>query len=370
MPVDFLPQIAVAAAAGLVGGLALLVRGFRSHGTATRLADTSTSRIASIAAGEVRISGLVEPAEATLVSPIQSVACVYYRGRIRGDADGDGDTETLFDEQRAVGFRVRDDSGTIRVFPRAAAWDVPDRFDERSGLLGETPLGVSVRAGSAFAAAVPDRAVAIASLLTVRPVAASDLPGEGDDRALDPFAGFGRPAARTSRGRRWTEARIEPGERVTILGRAVPFASLADPTEADVDAGPVLAADDAEVLGDIAEARAAGLLETDPREAWGNAAIPGFGIGQPVTLPELDPRATPPSVAPPEAADRARMTFEIAPETLVVAAGPDVPLVVALGGPEVSVRRYEDRFLLGLLGAVLAIGSAIVLALSLSARFG
>ena len=33
--------------------------------------------------------------------------------------------------------------------------------------------------------------------------------------------------------------------------------------------------DDPEVAGDLAEARAAGLLAATPEEAWGNAAIPG-----------------------------------------------------------------------------------------------
>ena len=35
---------------------------------------------------------------------------------------------------------------------------------------------------------------------------------------------------------------------------------------------------------DIARAREAGLLAASPEEAWGNAAIPGFGIGQPTGL--------------------------------------------------------------------------------------
>ena len=66
-----------------------------------------TSAIASLAAGEVRVSGVIEAAELTLVSPLQSQPCVYYRAVV---ARGDGTTGRCgFLEERAVGFRVRDD---------------------------------------------------------------------------------------------------------------------------------------------------------------------------------------------------------------------------------------------------------------------
>ncbi|MEO8571024.1 MAG: hypothetical protein ABI553_04925, partial [Chloroflexota bacterium] len=67
------------AGVGVAVGLVLLARGFGGYRTLIRVADTSTSPIASIAAGEVRVSGVIEPAELTLVSLLQSVSCVYYR---------------------------------------------------------------------------------------------------------------------------------------------------------------------------------------------------------------------------------------------------------------------------------------------------
>ena len=94
--------------------------------TAVALGDTSTSAIDSLAAGEVRVTGTIEAAEATLVSPLQSLPCVWYRARVRTKDSEGGD---VFAEERAVGFRVRDAAGAIRVFPRGARIGVPPRFD-------------------------------------------------------------------------------------------------------------------------------------------------------------------------------------------------------------------------------------------------
>jgi hypothetical protein len=54
----------------------------------------------------------------------------------------------------------------------------------------------------------------------------------------------------------------------------------------------------------------------------------------------------------------------------VLAAGPDAPLVIALGPPEQAAARHREGFLVGLLGAVLAIGSAVALALALGGGLG
>ena len=145
-------------AAGVLAGVWLLIRGLAGYRTATSLGDTSTSAVATMAAGEVRIAGTIEPAELTLVSPLQSRSCVYYRSSIRGEDElsipgigGDAD------EERAVGFRVRDASGSVRVFPRGARWDAPKVFDEKSSSFGGRPPGLAPRTGSAIAPGVPDR---------------------------------------------------------------------------------------------------------------------------------------------------------------------------------------------------------------------
>lgn len=57
-------------------GLWLLARGLTGYRDAIRIGDTATSRIATLAAGEVQVSGAIEPAELTLISPLRSTTCV------------------------------------------------------------------------------------------------------------------------------------------------------------------------------------------------------------------------------------------------------------------------------------------------------
>jgi hypothetical protein len=345
------PQIAFVAAAGIAAGLYFLWRGFGGYRTAVRIGDIATSRIGSIAAGEVRISGVVEPAEVLLTSTLQSEPCVYYRSTVK-DTSGDSDS-TIHDEERWIGFRVRDESGDLRVFPGTARWDVPPRFEARSSRTDGPAAGVRLRNGSPYQMTERDREELIADLLTV------DRPNDENARLYD-----------SNGDRSYAEARVEPGDTITIVGRALPFGQLDDPSEANVGGGEVLTAADSEVAMDIAEAREAGILVGDSALAWGNAAIPGFGIGTPVREPVLDPAATRPALAPREEATRISRAFDIAPEQLVVTAGPDQPLLVAAGTPAVAAARHRDTFLVGLLGAVLAIASAVVLAFALSTSIG
>jgi hypothetical protein len=143
----------------------------------------------------------------------------------------------------------------------------------------------------------------------------------------------------------------------------MPFRELSDPAGANILDASGVAADDQEVTADLAAARAAGILEATPAEAWGNAAIEGFGIGQPVRAPELDPAADRPPPPDPALAARVAATFEIDPGALVLTAADDAPLAISLGAPTTVAAREQWQFLVGLAGAVLAIGSAMALAL-------
>ena len=345
---------------GLVGGLALLGRGLRAYGRAGHVAGIGTSRIASLAAGEVRLVGVVEADVLSLVSPLQSVPCVYYRSRIR-EGSGD-DTRTVFDETRDVAFRLRDASGTIRVLPRGARWDAPLRFDAASDWTGGDPPGLDINPGADHRPAELDRETQIAALLTVRPPA--DLPGEepAGGSILSALSGAGGLGG--SRRRDYEERRMEPGDTVTIVGSALPFGDVE--SEAGAGAHDSLGGlDDPEVAMNVAEAREAGILRATPEEAWGNAAIPGFGIGRPARAPELDPGAALPTLADPAEADAAVARFEIPARELVVAAADGHPLAILAGTPGEARRREETTLLLGLAGAALAVAGATALALAL-----
>lgn len=349
--------ILVASAAGLGGGLVMLARGLAGYRMALSVGDTSTSTISSAAAGEVRISGVLEPAELILVSLLQSVPCVYYRASVGSVGDASL-PDAAFSEDRSVGFRVRDSTGDLRVFPRGARFDAPLRFHDETGLAGDEPLGLAIRIGPATETAEIDRAAAVAELLTVHDPRSSTEPS-----ALR--------GLRHGQGRReYREFRLEPGDAVTIVGQALPFRDLDDPAGADLGMGGGELADDPEVAADMAQAMAAGMLADDPEAAWGNAAIAGFGIGHPVSAPQIDPAANPLPLATPDAAASAKRRFEIAPETLVLAASAEVPLLIAYGAPDAVVARDQGRFAVGLFGAALAIASAVVMAVALGGGFG
>ncbi len=374
------------AATGVLAGLVLLVRGLRAQRSGARIADVGTSPVGLLAAGEVRITGQAIPAGTTLTSRLRLRPALYYHALVTG---GSGDNQhTLLDEERVVGFFVRDATGEIRVFPKAARWEVP--------LDAETPSA----AGGTWGA--PG-----GLLLGVDPGVDPLHPGRtaSPEFAMSALVGLSSGSTSPGRAAGYREARIEPGDVVTIVGRALPFRDLADPAEADREdaldtlTGAVAgnhvpdprALEDPEVAASYRQALDEGIL-VDPAKAWGNAAIEGFGIGRPVRPPELDPEVpTAASIAASAPASRAASSapasasatpatastgpaieraFEIPPDALVIAGAPDVHLLIAAGSPGQAYARNEQQFLVGLLGAALAIGAAVLLALAVAGAFG
>ncbi len=362
---------------GLVAGLALFGRGLLAYRRGSQVSTLSTSRIASLAAGEVRVTGTVRPGPLTLVSPLQTRPCVYFHARV---VEHDGrQVRTLLDRRRAVGFLVDDGSATVRVFPGGASWDVPAAYHESDGLLGDGAVGLQPNdgpetvgsTGQSETMTAAEREAAVARLLTVR--SADDRLADSPAAALAGGSGPGpvggvAAAELGGTGREYTEVRLEPGQVVTVIGTARPFADLPDPANPDTVEGPLAAADDPEIAADLAAARASGSLANDPAAAWGNAAIEGFGIGRPVSPPTLDPAAAPEPAAPAAEAAAARGRFDIPPDALVLAAAAGAPLAVFAGSPGEAAGRAEHSFLVGLVGAVLAIGSAVGLALAVAGR--
>ena len=122
-----------------------------------------------------------------------------------------------------------------------------------------------------------------------------------------------------------------------------------------------------EIASDIAEARAAGLLVGSPTEAWGNAAIPGFGIGRPTELPDVDPEATPPEVVEPAAEPGPVDRYLIGDDELVIARGRG-PLAIYAGSPAEAEAHHDSSFVLGVVGAVMSVLSIVAIGILLTGR--
>ncbi|MFI5261838.1 MAG: hypothetical protein ACHQZR_04730, partial [Candidatus Limnocylindrales bacterium] len=167
-------ELAVGALVGLGAGGWLLVRGLVGWRDIEAVEDIATSSISSLAAGEVRLAGTVQPLAMTLRSPLQSISCLYYRARVR-EQEGRDERRTIFAAERAVGFTLTDGSGTIRILPRGATWRVPPVWQDSSGLLdGSDPVGLDVSGGSAIDLALTPEQQAQALLTVQAPPPAAD----------------------------------------------------------------------------------------------------------------------------------------------------------------------------------------------------
>ena len=338
-------------AAGLVGGIALFVRGLVAYRRDRLISSVATSSLDGIAAGEVRVSGVVEPIEQTLVSPLQSKPCVWYRSRIETTGDN---SRVIFDEERSQEFRLKNDTGEIRIVPRGARWEISVVYDERTSLTGGEPPGLHRRSGAAFAPNLErdteamtelQRQAAAQALLTVQrpdPTSALD-PDDGVERFGIYFSNEG--------GKRYREARLEPGETITVLGQAWPWGEVRETVLAWNPGSNV----ERDIAGDLAEARAQGLLVGSPEEAWGNAAIPGFGIGAPTVAPELDPQANELDVPDdPQVHEDALAKYVIPDEELVLSRGLRGGMAIYPGTPAEATQHHDTAFLVGIIGAVMA----------------
>lgn len=338
-------------AAGLVGGIALFVRGLVAYRRDRLISSVATSTLDAIAAGEVRVTGVVEPIDQTLISPLQSKPCVWYRSRIETTGDN---SRVIFDEEKSQEFRLRGANGEIRVVPRGARWEIGTAYDETTSLTGDDPPGLARRSGSAYASWLDrdaetmtelERDAAAQALLTVQRPAPSTI---GTDR-VESAATWSAYLTNES-GRRYREARLEPGQTITIMGQAWPWGDVRESVLAWNPSDNI----ERDIAGDIAAARARGVLVASPQEAWGNAAIPGFGIGSPTAQPELDPRARQPELPEdPSIHEDALAKYDIPEEELVLSRGLKGMAVYA-GTPAEATRHHDFAFLLGIVGAVMA----------------
>jgi hypothetical protein len=368
---EFIPQawfFAVAGFIGFIGGLALFARGLVAYRRDRLVSSIATSSLEGIAAGEVRVTGVVEAISSTLISPLQSKPCVWYRARVEETGENG---RVLLNEEKAQEFMLDDGSGKIRVIPRGARWEIETVFDESTGMTGEEPIGLQRRIGSAYGA-LPDvepaemssaeREVAVQALLTVRPVA--ELAAEGWSVSGGTFSSaldFGS----AGRGRQYKEARLELGETITIIGQALPWSDIKRVLHAWDPSSNV----ESTIAADIAASRAAGILASSPEEAWGNAAIPGFGVGMPTETPDLHPDAHEPEVADPDTRDDFNERHDIPDEALVVSRGQRGEMAIYKGAPQEATMHHDSAFALGVMGALLTVFCALLLGAMISGSF-
>jgi hypothetical protein len=358
-----LPYALLVVGGGFIGGLLLLIRGLVAYRRDRLVEAIATSSLGAVAAGEVRVTGVVEPVAMTLVSPIQSKPCVWYRARIEETGE---DGRVLLNEERTHEFDLRDESSRVRIVPKGARWEIGPAFDASTDMTGDEPPGLALRTGSTFALIAErdpavlselDRDAAIQELLTVRP---PRRPMPSDSPADGTF--LGARLASGTKGKRYREWRLEPGATVTVIGEAMPWSDL---REAATRPDPT-SNEEREIASDIADARAAGLLVGSPSEAWGNAAIPGFGIGRPTEVPDLEPRAIRPDIVEhtePSPVDR----YLIGVDELVIARGRG-PLAVYAGSPDDAEEHHDASFVLGLVGAVMSVMSIIAFGFLVAGR--
>ena len=106
----------------------LFARGLVAYRRDRSISAVATSSLDGLAAGEVRVSGVVEALDQQLVSPLQSRPCVWYRARIESTDDNG---RVLLDEERAVHFRDLGRPGPASAScPAGARWEIGVAFDE------------------------------------------------------------------------------------------------------------------------------------------------------------------------------------------------------------------------------------------------
>lgn len=185
LPTD-LGAIAMLAVAFLVG-IAAFGYALTELWTAYRMYATETNTVASVAnrPGTVEIEGTVRPVGDPLTAPFTDAECVVYEYTIealrRDHDDGGTDWETIDSGGERVPFRIEDDTGSVLVEPAGAdlRLDAQRVFRARPG--EKPPSGV-------------------ARFLSSVEIGGFTVNG-GEDR-------------------RYTERRLDSGERVYVLGPA------------------------------------------------------------------------------------------------------------------------------------------------------
>jgi hypothetical protein len=126
--------------AGFFVGVWIFSHGFIWLKQKRMIENTPTSKIRSIAMGNVEIYGEVVPQEKMMKSPVTGKECVYYNFRVEEER-GSGDSRrwvTLKKGEDAVKFLLKDSTGTVLVDTKGAKIEIPADYEYRPGF-GKMP---------------------------------------------------------------------------------------------------------------------------------------------------------------------------------------------------------------------------------------
>ncbi len=116
------------AVAGVFIGIYAFYYGFTQWNKFKKVADTTTSKVRSMAAGLVELNGKTIAIKA-LTSPVSKQGCVYYKVEhqtyIRSEKGGHWITTSI--DQEYENFYLQDDTGKVEVDPRKADIDIPQK---------------------------------------------------------------------------------------------------------------------------------------------------------------------------------------------------------------------------------------------------
>ena len=110
---------------------------FRSLADMRQLERVPATSVRAILPGEVNLDGAAAKADSLLDAPQTNTPSVFYRYKVeRREKDSDGDTRwvTETDQTRFVPFRLRDDTGAVRVIPdKGVDFSVRESWSTRRG---------------------------------------------------------------------------------------------------------------------------------------------------------------------------------------------------------------------------------------------
>jgi hypothetical protein len=127
-----------------VVGIVLFIVGLFNFKRKHFIETIPTSKIRSIAMGLVEIYGEVVPMNNTMKSPFTFLPCVYYKYRVEELRSSGKSTywATIKEGSECSLFYLRDETGSVMVYPKGAEIDIPVDNTFRSGTGRDPPAGV------------------------------------------------------------------------------------------------------------------------------------------------------------------------------------------------------------------------------------